>query len=66
MPQKITMADGRPQVPDEPIICLLRGDGTGPEIVGTAIRVLEAAVAKSYQKQRKIHWLELLDLPRDQ
>jgi len=60
MAKKIEMTNGNLVVPDEPIVCLLHGDGTGPEIVASAVGVLEAAVAKSYDNQRRIHWLKLL------
>ena len=59
MPEKITIRDGNLSVPDNPIICLLKGDGTGPEIVDTAVSVIDRAVAKAYDGRRKLHWLEL-------
>ncbi len=59
MPEKITIRDGNPSVPDNPIICLLKGDGTGPEIVDTAVSVIDRAVAKAYDGRRKLHWQAL-------
>lgn len=57
--QKITNQDGKLIVPDNPIIPYIEGDGTGPDIWRATVRVLDAAVAKSYGGRRKIHWLEV-------
>jgi isocitrate dehydrogenase len=56
---KITIADGKLNVPDNPIIPFIEGDGTGRDIWASAVRVLDAAVEKSYGGSRKIHWLEI-------
>jgi isocitrate dehydrogenase len=56
---KITIADGRLNVPDNPIIPFIEGDGTGRDIWASAVRVLDAAVAKAYGGSREIHWLEI-------
>ena len=56
---KITIADGKLNVPDNPIIPFIEGDGTGRDIWASAVRVLDAAVEKSYGGSRKIHWLEV-------
>jgi len=56
---KITIADGKLQVPNNPIIPFIEGDGTGPDIWASAVRVLDAAVEKAYRGERKIHWLEI-------
>jgi isocitrate dehydrogenase len=56
---KISIRDGKLQVPDQPIIPFIRGDGTGPDIWAAAQRVLDAAVAKAYGGQRKIAWMEV-------
>ncbi|MBM4207432.1 MAG: NADP-dependent isocitrate dehydrogenase [Gammaproteobacteria bacterium] len=55
----ITIDNGKLIVPDNPIIPYIEGDGTGPDIWCATVRVLDAAVAKSYGGQRKIHWLEV-------
>jgi len=55
----ITMHNGKLAVPDNPIIPFIEGDGTGPDIWRATVRVLDAAVAKAYSGQRKIHWLEV-------
>jgi isocitrate dehydrogenase len=52
--------DGRLQVPDEPIIPFIEGDGTGPDIWRASVRVLDAAVEKAYGGKKKIAWLEVL------
>src|SRR5712692_7277484 len=58
-------ASGRWNIPDDPIACLIRGDGIGrdlgsaPGITTCAVRVLDAAVAKAYQGKRKIHWFDV-------
>jgi isocitrate dehydrogenase len=53
-------ADGRLQVPDEPIIPFIEGDGTGPDIWRASVRVLDAAVERAYGGKKKIAWLEVL------
>jgi isocitrate dehydrogenase len=57
--QRITIQDGRLQVPDQPIIGFIEGDGTGPDIWRAAQPVLDAAVAKAYGGRRRIVWVEL-------
>jgi isocitrate dehydrogenase len=46
-------------VPDNPIIPYIEGDGTGFDITPVMIKVVDAAVAKSYGGKRKIHWMEI-------
>lgn len=55
----IRVVDGQLQVPDNPIIPFIEGDGTGPDIWRASVRVFDAAVAKAYGGQRKIHWYEI-------
>ena len=57
---KITIANGKLTVPDQPIIPFIEGDGTGPDIWNASVRVFDAVVAKTYGGKRKIHWLEVL------
>ncbi len=58
--QKITVnADFSLNVPDEPIIPYIEGDGTGVDISPVMIKVVDAAVAKAYGGKRKIHWMEI-------
>jgi isocitrate dehydrogenase len=56
---KITISAGKLNVPNNPIIPFIEGDGTGPDIWAASVRVLDAAVAKAYGGERKIHWLEV-------
>ena len=60
MGEKITMTESGLQVPDEPIIPYIEGDGTGPDIWAAAVRVLDGAVATAYGGRRRIEWLEVL------
>ena len=61
MPEKISMnADGKLNVPDQPIIPFIEGDGIGPEIWKVAQRVFDTAVEKVYAGKRKIEWKEML------
>ncbi len=58
--QPITMGAGNKlNVPDNPIIPFIEGDGTGPDIWRASVRVLDAAVEKAYGGKRKIHWMEV-------
>jgi isocitrate dehydrogenase len=57
--QKISIANGKLVVPNTPIIPYIEGDGTGPDIWRATVRVLDAAVHKAYNGQRKIYWLEV-------
>jgi len=57
--EKITISNGKLQVPDRPIVPFIEGDGTGPDIWRTSVRVLDAAVNKAYRGHRKIEWLEV-------
>lgn len=58
--QKITInADGSINVPDQPIIPFIEGDGTGVDITPVMIRVVDAAVSKAYGGARRIHWMEI-------
>jgi isocitrate dehydrogenase len=58
--QKITVnADMSLNVPNEPIIPYIEGDGTGFDITPVMLKVVDAAVAKAYGGQRKIQWMEV-------
>jgi len=57
--QKITIANGKLVVPDQPIVPFIEGDGTGPDIWRASVRVMDAAVQKAYGGKRKIHWMEV-------
>jgi isocitrate dehydrogenase len=46
-------------VPDQPVIPFIRGDGTGPDIWAASVRVFDAAVDKAYGGKKKIAWFEV-------
>jgi isocitrate dehydrogenase len=56
---KIEIDKGKLQIPDNPIIPFIEGDGIGPDIWRATVRVLDAAVLKAYGGKRKIHWMEI-------
>ena len=56
---KITINNGVLSVPNNPIIPFIEGDGTGADIWRASVRVFDAAVAKCYGGERKIHWMEI-------
>ena len=60
MGTKITKSATGLNVPNDPIIPFIEGDGTGPDIWRASQRVLDAAVEKAYNGERKIEWLEVL------
>ncbi|MEI7907286.1 MAG: NADP-dependent isocitrate dehydrogenase [Bacteroidota bacterium] len=60
MAEKISIKNGKLNVPDHPIIPFIEGDGTGPDIWRSSVRVFDAAVAKAYGGKRKIEWKEVL------
>src|SRR3546814_13546466 len=58
--QKITVnADFSLNVPDEPILPYIEGDGTGADITPVMLKVVDAAVAKAYDGKRQIHWMDV-------
>lgn len=56
---KITFQNGKLNVPNNPVIPYIEGDGTGPDIWAAASRVLDAAVNKAYKGEKKIAWYEV-------
>jgi isocitrate dehydrogenase len=59
--QPITMGSGmKLNVPDNPIVPFIEGDGTGRDIWRASVRVMDAAVEKAYGGKKKIAWLEVL------
>ncbi|MDZ5712447.1 NADP-dependent isocitrate dehydrogenase [Jeotgalibacillus haloalkalitolerans] len=58
--EKISVSNGNLQVPNNPIVPFIEGDGTGPDIWASAQRVLDAAVEKAYNGEKKIAWKEVL------
>ena len=57
--EKITISKGVLRVPERPIVPFIEGDGTGPDIWRASVRVLDAAVEKSYRGKRRIEWMEV-------
>jgi isocitrate dehydrogenase len=57
--EKITLRQGKLQVPDRPIIPYIEGDGTGPDIWRASVRVMDAAAEKAYRGRRRIAWMEV-------
>ena len=57
--EKITINAGKLTVPANPIVPFIRGDGTGPDIWASSVRVLDAAVEKAYGGAKKIAWMEV-------
>jgi isocitrate dehydrogenase len=57
--EKITMSDGKLNVPDNPIIPFIEGDGTGVDIWPAAQMVFDTAVKKAYGGKREIVWFEV-------
>ena len=57
---KISIANGILQIPDDPVIPFVEGDGTGRDIWRASRRVFDAAVDKAYGGKRKIAWFEVL------
>lgn len=59
MAEKITISNGKLNVPDNPIVPFIEGDGTGPDIWAAAVRVIDAAVEKAFGGSKKIEWKEV-------
>ena len=56
---RIELKNGHLVVPNNPTIPFIQGDGIGPDIWRSSVRVLDAAVERAYQGDRKINWLEV-------
>jgi isocitrate dehydrogenase len=62
---RVTVDAGGWHIPDDPIVCLLRGDGIGRDVGGApgittcSVRVLDAAVEKAFKNKRRIHWFDV-------
>ncbi len=56
---KITIQDGVLQVPNDPILPYIEGDGTGPDIWRASVRVFDAAIQKAYKGQKQAKWFEV-------
>ena len=60
MVEKITMVNGKLNVPDNPTIPFIEGDGIGPDIWKASVRVFDTAIEKAFKGKKKIEWLEVL------
>ena len=58
--ERIQASGGVFNVPDQPIIPFIEGDGTGADIWRASVRVFDAAVDRAFAGKRKIHWMEIL------
>jgi len=58
--QKITISNGKLNVPDMPTIPFIEGDGTGVDIWPVAQHVMDSAIEKAYKGKRKINWKEVM------
>jgi isocitrate dehydrogenase len=56
---RILYKDGKLQVPENPIIPFVEGDGTGRDIWRASVRVFDAAIQKAYAGKRQVHWMEV-------
>lgn len=57
--EKITIKDGKLNIPNNPIIPFIEGDGIGPDIWKASQKVFDAAVEKAYKGEKKINWMEI-------
>lgn len=57
--EKITFTDGKMNVPDNPILLFIEGDGIGYDIMTASKRIWDAAVEKAYGGKKKITWMEI-------
>lgn len=57
--EKITLDNGILNVPNNPIIPYIEGDGIGVDVTPPMMKVVDAAVAKAYENERKVHWMEV-------
>ena len=57
--EKVTATNGKLNVPDNPILAFIEGDGIGYDIMTASKRIWDAAVEKAYNGNRKISWMEI-------
>jgi isocitrate dehydrogenase len=57
--EKVTFTDGKMNVPNNPILLFIEGDGIGYDIMTASKRIWDAAVEKAYGGQKKISWMEV-------
>ena len=59
-PSSVTCVDGKLEVPNNPVIPVIIGDGIGLDVTPVATKVLDAAVSKAYYGEKSISWMEVL------
>ena len=59
-PSSVTCSNGKLEVPNNPIIPVIIGDGIGQDVTPVAMKVLDAAVTKAYGNEKKISWKKVL------
>src|SRR5688500_10053705 len=57
--EKVTVENGVLNIPDNPILMFIEGDGIGTDITRASLRIWDAAVEKAYGGKRKIAWMEI-------
>src|ERR1041385_7535382 len=57
--QKVTAENGTLNIPDNPILMFIEGDGIGADIMRASKRIWDAAVEKAYKGKRRISWMEI-------
>ena len=57
--KKISIKDSVLNVPNNPIVPYIEGDGTGPDIWKATVNVINSAVEKAYNGEKRIHWMEI-------
>ncbi|MBE2271246.1 MAG: isocitrate dehydrogenase (NADP(+)) [Anaerolinea sp.] len=57
--EKVTVSNGKLNVPDHPILCFIEGDGIGADITRASKRIWDAAVDKAYNGKRQVAWMEI-------
>ncbi|MFL2989021.1 MAG: NADP-dependent isocitrate dehydrogenase [bacterium TMED6] len=57
--QKITISNGNLNVPSNPIVPFIEGDGIGADIWAASVKVFDEAIKKAYNGERKIEWMEI-------
>ncbi|EHC66768.1 Isocitrate dehydrogenase [Salmonella enterica subsp. enterica serovar Johannesburg str. S5-703] len=60
--KKITLQNGKLNVPENPIIPFIEGDGIGVDVTPAMLKVVDAAVEKAYKGERKISWMEWMEI----
>ena len=57
---RISFRGSKPRIPDDPIVCYVRGDGIGVDITPVMMDVVDAAVDKAFRGKRRIEWFRVM------